>query len=234
MDKKIDKYNEDLVEFWNSSIFISEEDRKEFASYKEEDYIYLSPSEKLTNAVFFLKDCKHILDYGCGNAWMSIIASKCGAKNVLAVDIIPNGIETAKAYANAFKCDGLKIELVDTNWIKNTKEEFDGVICNNVIDVLPLETSIEIIKDLARITSKDGHVIIGMNYYISPEAAASRNMVLVEEKYLFVNGILRLLSLSDDQWKEIFSPYFEIEKLEYFAWPNEKKETRRLFFLKKK
>ncbi len=51
--------------------------------------------------------------------------------------------------------------------------------------------------------------------------------------YLFQNGVLRLLSLDDESWKRRLSPYFEIERLDYFAWPNEKKETRRLFLLKK-
>ena len=65
-----------------------------------------------------------------------------------------------------------------------------------------------------------------------PEAAKQRGMDLVEDKYLFVDNVLRLLSLSDEEWKELFLPYFEVEQLDYFAWPGEQKETRRLFILR--
>ena len=49
-----------------------------------------------------------------------------------------------------------------------------------------------------------------------------------------MNGVLRLTSLSDEEWKDLFAPYFNVESLTYFSWPGEEKETRRLFVLKKK
>ena len=64
--------------------------------------------------------------------------------------------------------------------------------------------------------------------------AKKRNIELVDDMYLFVNDVLRLSSLSDDEWKIIFAPYFEVVKLDYFAWEGEEKESRRLFVLKKK
>ena len=69
---------------------------------------------------------------------------------------------------------------------------------------------------------------------ISKEDAKNRGLELIEDKYLIINGTLRLLSLTDEKWTELFSPYFEIESLEYFAWPGEKQETRRLFRLKRR
>ena len=54
-----------------------------------------------------------------------------------------------------------------------------------------------------------------------------------EDKYLFMDNVLRLLSLKDEEWIDLFTPYFEIVKLDYFAWPNEEQE-RRLFYLRKK
>ena len=97
-----------------------------------------------------------------------------------------------------------------------------------------METGDEILANLSRIATKGARIVIGLNFYLSPEAAMARNMELVEDKYLFVQGILRLTSLSDAQWRDRFAPYCEVERLDDFAWPGEEKETRRLFVLRKK
>ncbi len=226
--------NNKLIDFWDSALTLSDDYKSQIEQIPVSDYAELAPAEKLFDAVQSLGNFDRILDYGCGNGWASIIAFKSGCRNIDAVDIGSNIIETAKFHFEHFKVD-VNTFSISTNWLKNTaKQAYNGVICSNVLDVVPLETSKEIIENLARIALPNAGVIIGLNFYISKEQAASRNMELVEGKYLFVNGVLRLLSLSDDEWKELFSPYFIVEKLEFFAWPGEAKETRRLFYLKKK
>ena len=64
--------------------------------------------------------------------------------------------------------------------------------------------------------------------------AAARNIELVDGYRLYMDGVLRLVSRSDEEWIQIFSPWYDIEKLEHFAWPGEETETRRLFYLRKK
>ena len=54
-----------------------------------------------------------------------------------------------------------------------------------------------------------------------------------EGHQVYIEGILRLTTLTDEEWMDIFRPYFQVEKLTYFAWPDETRETRRLFFLTK-
>ena len=87
--------------------------------------------------------------------------------------------------------------------------------------------------NLERMMKKGSKIIIGMNNYVSPEAAEKRGLTVKEGKYLYSDGILRLSLISDEEWSEILSKYFRIEKLDHFAWPGEEKETRRLFFLSK-
>ena len=103
-----------------------------------------------------------------------------------------------------------------------------------MLDVVPPETAAEILRELARISTDDASVIIGLNFYLSPEAAAQRNMNLADGNRLYVDGVLRLVSRSDDEWKKEFKSFFSVERLEHFAWPGEEKETRRLFYLKKR
>ena len=61
-------------------------------------------------------------------------------------------------------------------------------------------------------------VIIGMNYYLSPEQAVERGTELQDGNCVYVNLVLRLVSFSDEEWTAIFSPYFTVEELDHFAW----------------
>ncbi len=108
------------------------------------------------------------------------------------------------------------------------------MICSNVLDVIPPETAEEIIREFARVIRKDSDVIIGLNYYLSPETAAARGMEMVDGTRLYVDGVLRLVSRTDDEWMRIFTPWFTVEQLDHFAWAGEAKETRRLFRLRKR
>jgi len=45
---------------------------------------------------------------------------------------------------------------------------------------------------------------------------------------LYIDGILRRVSRTDEEWAQIFSPWYTVEQLENFACPGEGKETRRL------
>ncbi|MBP5408454.1 MAG: hypothetical protein J6Y42_04895, partial [Bacilli bacterium] len=90
-----------------------------------------------------------------------------------------------------------------------------------------------IIKDLNRVLKKGAKIIIGLNYYISAEKAKEKAIVFENGNELYVDGVLRLLNKSDEEWINSFSKYFKVIKLDHFAWPNEEKETRRLFYLEK-
>lgn len=87
---------------------------------------------------------------------------------------------------------------------------------------------------MARVTVPGGIGIVGLNYYLPSEVATAKGLELVDGNRLYINGVLRLVSRTDEEWGRIFSPWYSVEKLEHFAWPGETKETRRLFWLKKR
>ena len=236
MSSKIKDINSTLIQFWDQALTLPEEDKAKAAEQEVGDCKDLAPSEKLYLAARELGACKKTLDYGCGDGWASIIIAKNGCPDVTAVDLGKNIIDTANFYMKLYGVqDQAKALAVSSDWLQSVPDaSFDGFVCSNVLDVVPLETSEVIIQEAARILNKDAKIVIGLNFYMSPEAASARGMELVDGKYLFVNGVLRLASLSDEEWTARFEPYFEVEKLEYFAWPGEPKETRRLFRLKKK
>lgn len=225
----------DLVAFWNNSFKINEEDKKAFANINpDEDYKRLAPSKKQYDALLTLTNKENILDYGCGTGWASIIMAKNGAKKITSVDVASNSIEVVDAYAKAFKVeDNIKGIVIDENWLSNQKEDtYDGFFSSNVIDVVPLEMAKDIIKNSARVVKEGAQVIFSLNFYANPEMMKERGAV-VEGPHVYINGVLRLTSLKDEEWLEIFKEFYKVEKIIYYAWPGEANESRRIFVLKK-
>ncbi len=232
--KDIKKVNSDLVEFWNEAIKLPEDYKEQVKNSSDNSVMDLVPAQKLFDAVKELGSCKKVLDYGCGSGWGAFVAASSGCDDVLAVDLGQDIIDSLRFYAEVLKLD-VKGEVIDENWIKSAPSmTYDGLVCSNVLDVVPLETAEMIIKEMARITTSNAKIVIGLNFYISEEMASKRKIELVDGMYLFVNNVLRLSSLSDDEWKNIFAPYFDVVKLDHFAWEGEPVESRRIFVLKKK
>ena len=220
MDKKTKEINDNLVNFWNNAFRltddIKENDTKEF----DPNYLALSPSEKFTKA---------------GGGFSSIILSKLGCKNVVAVDVAEEGIKSAEFYLKLYDAKNVTTIHIEPNYLHSEEEcKYDGIICSNVLDVVPEEISNDIIKELARVAKEDSLVVIGMNYYIEPSKILNNNTEHLDNKSLFIDGVLRLVSKTDEEWSEAFSKYFNVEKLEHFSWPGEDTERRRLFYLRKK
>ena len=221
-----------LINFWDNAFKLTNEDKKEIKeSANEENYLEYAPSDKLAKVLDRLASKDKVLDYGCGNAWASLILAKKGAKYIKAVDTSNNGIEAGKFLLETYGVlDKVDFEVIDESWLKRQKDaSFDAIFCSNVLDVLPIENSKEIIQEFHRILKKDSLLVIGLNFYADPKVKP-----LEEDKYIYIDGVLRLLSLSDDEWKKILDPFFEIVQLDYFAWPGESVERRRLFVVTNK
>jgi cyclopropane fatty-acyl-phospholipid synthase-like methyltransferase len=233
MNKDLENDYRSSVDFWNKNYELTEEAIAETMNEEvgEDDWKTLAPANKLFEALKELASCERVLDYGCGHGWASIICAKHGCKAVKAVDVAENSKTMTDLYAKVFGVsDRIDCEAVSTDWLKEQPaESYDGLFMSNVIDVMPLEIAEDILSNLKRILKKDSKVIIGMNNHITPETAEKRGFTVKEGKYLFSDGILRLSLVSDEEWTEILSKYFKIEKLDHFAWAGEEKETRRLF-----
>lgn len=229
MDKKI---NDDLLKFWNNYYKFNNDDIN-YINNMDDDYLKLAPSIKQIDALKLFKNRNNVIDYGCGSAWASIIMAKEGTKHIKALDLCENPINLAKLYINKYKLnDKIDAIKIDDNWLEKEKNDsYDGFFSSNVIDVIPLDKSLKIIKEAARITKKDSYVIFSMNYYLSKEEIKLRKWELLNDSAI-IDGVLRLTSLSDDEWINIFKNYYEIINLIHYAWNEEEKELRRLFILK--
>ncbi len=232
--KNVEQENQMLINFWDRAFTLSEEQKADILNLKE-DWKELAPSEKLFLAAYSLGQRKKVLDFGCGTAWAAIIAAKGGCPDVTAVDASSAAVQAARLYAAHYDAAGqIRFERAGAGWLESVPSEtYDGIFCSNVLDVIPSETAEEIIRETARILKREGSLIVGLNYYLSPETAAARGTELADGNRLYMDGILRLISRTDEEWAEFFSPWYAVEKLTHFAWPGEAEETRRLFRLRK-
>jgi len=226
-----------LKDFWDKALYLSESDKDEIKkNIKGDEFKDFAPSPKLYDSVSMLSNQSLILDYGCGSGWASLILAKLGAKKIVGVDVSGSAIDALNFYKSVFNVDdiieGIKI---DSSWLKNEEDnKYDGFVCSNVLDVIPKEMMLDILKEIHRILSKDALMVIGLNYYLDPKVAQEKGLNLVSGNELYVDGVLRLVNYSSEELEEIFSEYFIIESLTYFSWPGEAKETRRLFILRNK
>ncbi len=227
--------NKTLTDFWDRAYELSDEAKAGICGFGGEGWKDMAPSGKLFDAASSLGCRSRVLDYGCGNAWAGIITAKSGCPDVTAVDVTKGAVDAATFYASLYGLDNvLNIHQIGDKWLEEEKSgTYDGFFCSNVLDVVPQEIAKGIIREAARVVIDDSSVIIGLNYYLSPERAREKGLDLIDGNKLYVDGVLRMVSLTDGQWEELFSPFFSVARLEHFAWPGEKAETRRLFYLRK-
>ena len=228
--------NQTLVSFWNNAFALSEADKEGARQEGIGPWEALAPSEKLLKAVCALGGRQKVLDFGCGNGCAAIAAARSGCENVTAADPAPNAADMARFLAELTDtADRVHPVCIDGDWLKTVPSEtYDGLILSNVLDTVPSETAEEIIREAARVATENAEVLVGLNYWLSPQAAAEKDMELTGGRYLYLDGVLRLVSRTDAEWEAIFAPYFTVESLTHFAWQGEDEEKRRLFRLKKR
>ena len=230
MNEKLQSDYKKSLDFWESNYANYQDEQKSFDSNNWQE---LAPSEKFITALSSFSKCENVLDYGCGNGWSSIIMAKTDCKSIVSVELSNSAIK--KVIENSQKYgvnNSIKAQLVSPDWINSeSSEKYDGFFCSNVIDVVPEEISNNILAQAHRILKQNSKVIIGLNFYLNTESAL-KNKIKAINNYIYRDGILRMVSRTDQEWSDIFSKYFTIEKIEHFSWPGESQETRRLFYLK--
>lgn len=237
MNTELQNDYENLQAFWDKVFSMNEEEFREYVAEidKDNDWRELAPAEKLLTAIETLKDCNKLLDYGCGTGWGAIAMAKFGATQIDAVETSKNAVDQAWLWIKAFEVvSRINAFKIDNNWLDSVaSERYSGILCSNVLDVIPTEASDAIIKNFARITAPGAKLIIGMNFYQEPLADPAKNIEVKEGVHIFYDGILRLVSRTDEEWADIFSKYFTVEKIDHFAWEGETTERRRIFYLSK-
>lgn len=228
-----DDYRE-AVEYWNGVFAMTDADKSQGAD-DPESWKEMVPSMKLVEKIGELDSSGRFLDYGCGSGWACIAAAKAGFTDILGVDVTENGITAAEYYGDMYGISrNTEYKCIPLDWLEHQREEqFDSVFCSNVLDVVPEDVSEYILKGIASVLRNGGRAVIGLNYYKEPIADETKGINVKNGNCIFINGILRLVSLTDEQWTEKLSRYFQVEELDHFRWPGETSDRRRVFVLRK-
>lgn len=221
------------LEFWNNWLGQEEEIPEEFDSETAWKEI---GSDGLETAVEEMGTQSNVLDYGCGSGWASVIMTKSGCEHVTAVDVSENGVKSAQKYAELFHEENhITFQTIPIDWLLTAEEnQFDGVFCSNVLDVVPSYVSEDIIKGAARVCKNGAKVMIGLNPYFDQEHMKKSGLEEGEERHLFSDGILRIVNYTDDEWKQRLEKYFKVVECRHFRWDGEADTVnRRIFILEK-
>lgn len=232
-----DKYTE-LLNFWNGAFALDEQTKQEYISQinPEEDWKEMAYSAKFRDIIInSLASQEKVLDYGCGQGWAGICIKKSGSADVTCVDVVENAAEMTKFFGEIFNLgEGFRSECVSTDWISESPAGiYDGLVCSNVIDVLPTEVADSVIANIARITTDDAKIVIGMNYHSDEKSDPEKGIEVKNGNEVYVNGVLRMVSRSDEEWTSIFEKYFKVDAVDHYSWPGETTERRRVFLLSK-
>lgn len=230
------KYAEAL-DFWNNAFALGEDGRAKYAEKLADDPSgrSLASGAKLADIMISeLSGCERLLDYGCGRGWAGLMIKKAGSAEVTAVDLSENAVDSAKEIAAMMGVNsGYSAESVSRDWLKSVADgAFDGVVCSNVLDVIPTEVAEDILSEFSRVLVPGGTAVIGLNYYMEPKDNPERNITVVDS-HVFVDGILRMVTRTDEEWTQLIGSYLTVERLEHFGWTGEETERRRVFVLKK-
>ena len=225
-----------LTEHWDMAFAMPEEGYRCDAQASEEDLREMAPSEKLYVAARSLGNCRRVLDYGCGSGWGGMTAAMAGCSRAVCADVVPNAVKMTAYYSSLFGTRSRVLPVcIDESWLGNVPSgTYDGIICSNVLDVVPPEMADGILRDMVRVASGDARIVVGLNYYMKTDQVSTRGFEVKNGNMIYIGGVLRLVNRTDEEWTDMLSSLFTVEKLDHFAWPGETTETRRLFFLKTK
>lgn len=194
------------------------------------------PYDSLENSIVWLsKDSQNTLDFGCGNGKVVLRCLSHTVQNVCGIDISQNAISIAQRVVEAhslqsktkFICGGIEtLQIIDDN-------EFDSVILYNVVDNLTPKDSLTLIREIHRVVSPRGKILLKLNPFLTSEQIVEYELQRIEENFYKEPYGIFLLNQTNEEWETIFEEYFTIENYEDILFP-EHQMTNRMYYLRKK
>jgi len=184
----------------------------------------------------FCADKKMILDFGCGNGWASHFFAANSNANIIGIDQSMNAVKIAKETSKLNCYENTKFLAGNQTYLKSLPDDsFDAAFSNNVFDVIPTDLAETVFEQFKRILKPGAEILIALNYELTDKRAEEIKMKKFDKNCFELDGNLRAVNYSVEDWKKILGKYFEIIKYKGFNydWDTAKAE-RRIFFLKNK
>jgi len=207
----IKELNNNLQKFWND--WFNDNEAKVI------DLNEMKIDNKLDEYLKYLGDnSKSILDIGTGLGYCLIKARLLGSKvqYCLGVDTSINAINYAVKTCELSNINDIEFKVGGNSLLETLpNESFDGIICSNVLDVIPEETSTAIIEQIKRIMKPNGIILLKLNFYLTDELIEKLKMEKLNDNSYAINGILRGVNYRTETWINKFEGYSVVAINEY-------------------
>ena len=172
-------------------------------------------------------NCERVLDIGCGWGYGLIVAKLLGdkIKYGLGIDPSENGIHILNETCKLSGIEGL-VGIAGTHEVLKENEDasFDGIICSNVLDVIPESTSNEVITEISRLLKPGGYFVLKFNFYLTEDLIQKIKMEKIGDNAYAIGGVLRGVNYTLDEWLSKFDGFELVEQSEYERIPNGPKD----------
>lgn len=177
-----------------------------------------------------------ILDLGSGSGWASIFIANAGCE-VVGVDQSQNAAALAEREASKYGLFGVaRFITADESWLLEQLDgEFDGFFSCNLLDVIPMDVSSAMLKEVARVLTHGANVVISLNPYTDEAKKARLKLTEAAPEHFAMDGVLRIVNRSTDEWRRELEKYFDFVELKEFKFDKEPDTyIRRMFTMKKR
>lgn len=199
----IKKVNTDLQSFWD--VFFEQYE----AMTLQKDQVKVENDLDL-----YIKEvgdkCEKILDLGTGSGYAILTASLLGEKmkEGLAIDPSKVAIATLDKTLMQSKISNVKTMVGTHEDLKTfAPNSFDGILCSNVLDVVPYETSEEMIEEITRLLKLGGYLMVKLNFELNKEIIKRTKAEEIAPNTFNINGVLRSYNLKTPAWIERFKGF---------------------------
>lgn len=220
--------DEKLIKFWDSMFANYQGSKIELSEFKVEN----SFDELLK---FIGDNCEKVLEVGSGMGFSLIQCKVTGSKvtDALGIDPSKEGIRYSRQTCELSNIKNIEFMQSDDNTLVNMNSEgYDGIICSNVLDVVPEITSERLIKEMSRVVKKDGYILLKFNFELNDEIAAKCGLVSKGNNEYYKDEILRGVNHPLNVWVEKFKGFEVVKEDTYQRAQGVPKD--RLLLLKKK
>lgn len=233
----------EIRKFWDQSPLYSKEIKekpgtKEF--FRKIDQIKKNEVDKYANHLYQFPAVrgKAILDAGCGPGFL-VRAYASHEARVTAIDLSPVAVKLTRKSLKDFGFKG-KVKVANIEKLPFPDQNFDQVVCHGVIHHTPNPG--KAISEISRVTKKGGRAIIAvyfLNFWLKPfifpltrlglkilgvKPVGRESLAIAPSASEFIrqyDGSQNPLTwaLSRNEWIELITQYFEIERVETHFFP---------------
>lgn len=193
------------------------------------------PQELLENALDWLAHgADSIIDYGCGSGRILLRLIHKGVQRGVGIDLSQQAIHLANTVAGEYgmKEHGFFISGGLRCLHALEPASFKGAVVFNIIDNMLPEDALDLIKQIHRVLTYRGRVLLKLNAW-QPRAVIDSDpsyRKLGEDFYQNESG-LYLWNISNETLEDLLTPYFFIEDIQRIHFPHYETDNR-LFYLR--